>query len=639
MAGRRVRAGIIAMVVVVLSASACTPPDAGGGTGTNQVTVGMNAAWSGGFFSLPWPNAIRKKANGTLDLFGIPSGDNIAISALAGVASDTVKDYGTGSAVYLQMSGAIDTATLPTPSASTLATSPVMLIDLAHPSERIPVVARIETPDKYRPANLLSLLPYPGFPLRSDADYAAVVTTGVHDATGAPLVAAPLISELDQPFFFGKARSESDWNALRSQRDAVRTALGTATSWAPSDLVGFTVFHTQDSQKELRAMAAAVADYPVTMPTWTVTTPCGGSASRAILSGGLQLPMYQVGGFPYRSGGGAVAIGADGKAVQQGTRTVLVGVGVPCATAPAGGWAIQTYIAGTGGSVDAMGSFSNTSTAALIGSIAPLYSYEGYGNVYDRNLFYNVLNPEAARTNPLQQSANNLVLFKMLEQLSLPASLASTPTAVTTNPAIEIVTGHSQGAQTVALVTSMKPGVDAIVSSASVSGLYNSTSYRSDVRLQFQSIIGDSTDLDIRNPLNQMLEMVMNAADPANYPTTGHWLNFAGKQDGCVPLESSRNLAGSQHLAVVNPQWGSIFGDGALDPVGANMPVSGNYLGTTRASVEADGGHNVALGNKAIVNTFLDGVVAGVTPVVDGTVNVGPGDSCGPRWGAIGGDS
>ncbi len=639
MTARRTRLGIIGVALLALVAAACTPVDGGGvGPGPGQISVWMNAGWTDGFFSLPWPNAIRKKGDGTLDMLGIPSGDNLAISLLASAASNTVKDYGTGSAVYLQTTGAIDTATLPAPSASILGDSPVMLVDLAHPTDRVPVVVRVETPDKYRPANLISLLPYPGFPLRQDADYGVIITKGVHDSTGAPLVAAPLIAALDQPFFFGKARSESDWNQLRAQRDAVRSAM-TSTSWSASDLVAFTVYHTQDSQRELKALAASVADHTVPMPTWTVTKACGGTTTRAILRGGIDLPMYQVGTFPYRDGGGSIAIGPDGHAIQQGTRTVEVGVGIPCHAAPAAGWPIQTFIAGTGGSVDATGSFSSTSASTLIGSIAPLYSYEGYGNVYDRNLFYNVLNPESARTNPLQQSANNLVLFKMLEQLSLPASLASTPSAITTNSATEIVTGHSQGAQTVALVTSMKPGVDAIVSSASVSGLYNSTSYRSDVRLQFQSIIGDSSDLDIRNPLNQMLEMVMNADDPANYPVVGNWLNFAGKNDGCVPLESSRNLAGVQHLAVVNPQWGSIFGDLALDPVTLTMPVSGNYAGTTRVSVEADGGHMVAKGNPAIVNTFLDGVAAGTVPVVSGAVNIGPGDSCGPRWGAIGGDS
>jgi hypothetical protein len=184
----------------------------------------------------------------------------------------------------------------------------------------------------------------------------------------------------------------------------------------------------------------------------------------------------------------------------------------------------------------------------------------------------------------------------------------------------------------------MRPSVDAVVTSAAFAGSYNSIAYRSDIRTQFGQTIGDPSGINIRNPLVQVIQTLMDAAEPANYPTTGHWLNFAGKRDGCVPLEASRHLAAAQRLTVTNPQWGSIFGDGALDPVVADRPISANLNGTTRVSVEADGVHQVAAGNLAMVGSFIDAVATGASPVVQGPVSAGGGDSCDPRYGEIGSD-
>ncbi len=636
-----VRRRVALLAVAGALVAACAPPNGGGPDEGGPVTISMDGTYGGSFFSLPWPNAIRKKADGSLDLWGIPTNGSVPLALMINGASDVIRDFGTNAAVYLQFTGEIDAATLPTPSASASPSSPVQLVNLDDPSDRVPVVARIERADGYRTANLLSLLPYPGRSMRPSSRYAAIVTNGVRALDGTPLAPSPTLAALDDPWWLGRARSEAAWTELRAQRDAVRSSLA-ATPWAAADLVGFTVFTTQATHRELDAVAAAVAATPLQVPAVDVVTPCTADPAKpALLRGRLELPMYQSGPYPYESSGGDIWIGPDGRAVEQGVRDVSLEVRVPCAPPPAEGWAIQTYVGGTGSDADGSGRFGKDATATIIGAIAPLYSPGEDGDAYSESLFYNVLNPRAARTNPIQQAANNLVLLRTMEAFSVSLDLAGSTRVVGTDDAHVVITGHSQGAQTLTLVWRAHPGIDAIVSSAASSGQYNSISYRSDIRARFGQVIGDSAHLDPRNPLVQVVETLMDVDEPASFPTSGSWLNVAGLADGCLPFESSRHLAGAQRLTVVNPQYGSVFGDAALDPVVGSLPLGGNADGgtATRVSIETPGSHHSAHANTQLVGRFIDQVARGEVPVIAAQViNPGLPDSCPPRYGPIGND-
>lgn len=632
--GWGVRGALAALVAVV--AVACVPPP--GSEGGGPTTVEMNAAWSNGFFSLPWPNAIRKQADGTLDLAGLPTKDNFLLSQLVQIAAKEVRDFGTNSAMYLRFTGPIDESSLPGPSRSASPDSPLQVVALDGSGHRVPVVARVEPADGYRARHLVSLLPYPGHALRTGTAYAVLVTSGIRTTDGEPVAPAPLIDALDGPFLPGAARSESHWLQLRSQRDAARAALDATTAWSADDLVGFTVFRTAESTSLMEAVAAAIDEFPVEVPELTPGGECDGTAPRRHFSGELAVPRFQLGNTPRTFEGGRITVGPDGRAVVRSVDRIQVRVSVPCGEAPEQGWAIQTFINGTNGNADGSGGFGREASRTVIGSIAPLYSPQENGDAFHELLFYNFLNPPAARTNPIQQAADNRVLVRMLQQLELDGSLVGSGRPVRTDDDTVIVTGHSQGAQTVALVAATTPEVKAIVTSAATSGQYNSISYRSDVREIVAAVVGDSRGIDVRSPVVQVIQTLMDVAEPANFPTSGHWLNFAGRDDGCLPLEASRHLAASQGLVVVDPQWGSIFGDAALDPEVATAPVAGNGPGgTTRASIEIAGGHRVAYANTALVGEFIDEVAVGGTPTTGpGPWSAAATDACAPRYGEIG---
>jgi len=631
------RSGVaVALAVVAVVAGACVPPPGSGGGG--PTTVQMDADWSGGFFSLPWPNAIRKQSDGSIDLAGLPTKGNLILSQLLQVASREVDDFGTNSAIYLRFTGPIDESSLPTPSESALPSSPLQLVALDGSGERVPVIARIEPADGFRARHLLSLLPYPGHGLRSGTEYAVLVTTGLHTASGDPLAPSPLLDALDGPFRAGEARSSAEWSALRSQRDDARAALAGSGEWSADDLAGFTVFRTQDSTALMQAVADSLDQLPVEVPELTPVSECATTGGRRHFEGRLRVPRFQQGNTPRTFGGGRIDVGPDGRAVVQTFDTVKVGVNVPCGEPPAGGWAIQTFVAGTGGNMTIDGGFGRDADSTVIGSIAPLYSPEENGSQFNELLFYNFLNPPAARTNPIQQAADNRVLVRMLQELELDGSLVGATGTVTTDDDTVVVTGHSQGAQTVTLVATTTPGVVAIVTSAATSGQYNSISYRSDVRRIIGQVLGSSRGIDVRNPIVQSIQTLMDAVEPANFPTTGHWLNFAGRDDGCLTLEASRHLAGSQKLTILDPQWPSIWGDAALDPIVGTAPLSGNGPGgSTRVSIEIAGGHRVAYANTGVVADFIDHVTSTGEPVVaPGPWSAAASDSCDPRYGEIG---
>ena len=94
-----------------------------------------------------------------------------------------------------------------------------MLLDLDHPAAApVPVLADVRSTDvTFRPANLITLLPYPGHPLAPNTRYAAALFDGVRDAAGNRLAPAPILTQLDGSAPSGV--SPTRWDQLRLDRD------------------------------------------------------------------------------------------------------------------------------------------------------------------------------------------------------------------------------------------------------------------------------------------------------------------------------------------------------------------------------------------------------------------------------------
>lgn len=620
--------GALSLIMVI---AGCVPfveptPSAG------RATVAMNPMGSEGFFSLPWPNDIRKKADGTLDLAGLPDNSNVVLRVVIDRVGASVSDFATNGAIYLRTTAPIDPSTLPNPTSSVVPASPILVVNVDDPTDRIPVVARVDREDVFRPSNLISLLPYPGHAMRSNARYVVAVTDALHAADGQPLEPSWLIGALDGDEWQGKARSEGDWRALRRQRDEARAAL-TALGVDPARLVGFTALHTQDSQRDLRAMAATLDMVTIDPPTLTTLAACAAGTTSVGLSGTIRSPQFQAGAAPFELDGGAIIVGADGRAVLRGWSTIPLELSVPCGPSPVGGWPVVTWVNGTGGgaSVQSPG-VPPVYDRAVVASIPPTF---GEGTEHpDPNelLFYNPLNPAAARSNILQQTIDDLVLLRSLDVMRLDPTITNTMETVGVNPDRTLIVGQSQGAQTLPLVASLRP-VSGILSGSGSAGFYNQFAYRSSSRGILGAFAPIDT-LDITSPVVQLVEQLIDAGDPANYPTTTNFLNLAGRDDSCVPLESSRHQAASQNLTVVYPQFGSIFASPSLDPPTAAFPYTAPVGAPIRVSIELPGGHFAIAYNPDLEVRFtesvFDGTPLGLVDEIRNSLDNCPGVHYGP---------
>lgn len=597
----------LAATALLLLLSSCS--SIRGHADARRVSVEMDPALRAGFFSMPWPNEVRRGRSGGIDLVGLPEAASGPLATVARSISETVDGAGTNAAVYLRFTGPLDRRSLPTPAASTLPSSPIQMVNLADPADRVPVVSQVEPVDAGRPTNLLSVMPYPGHGLRPASRYAVIVTTSLRASNGRPVVPSPLLGRLGDPPTAGSGTDRAAVGAtLRAQRDEVVRVVRRLGGIHGARLAGFTVFRTQDSTALLRAMSATISRLPPA-PLHLPRGGCRPGSGSIRLSGTVDLPAFQTGDAPFLTAGGAVQIAQDGTAVRQGTRRTPLLISVPCGPEPSIGWPLVTFVDGTGGA-PTLGWASQLATTAVIASIPPRFGI-GDPDGHDATglLFYNVLNPAAARSNPLQQAADGLALLRSVASFTLDRPTDGSTYRVRTDPSRVIVSGQSQGAQTLPLIASQRPGT-AVIAGSGTAGFYNSVSYRAAIRKVLAQVFA-IRHLDVRSPVVQAIETLLDAAEPSNYPTTAPFLNIAGLRDGCVPLEAARHLSNSQRLTVLNPQMPPLLGEPALDAPRARRRFVGN-----RVSIEQPGGHFGLEANRTLAAEFARSVLAGRTPTL-----------------------
>ncbi len=673
-APRAVLSVVVPMVALCLCLTACTKEKRADAGGPDQppepVTVEMLADHAGGFFSFPWPNELRKAADGTLDLTGLPGVEAPAEDApgttapgqsllpeLTAQLARAVTDFGTNSAIYLRATGALDSESIPTPSESLEPTASVQLIDLDR-GEPAPVIVEVQDGDRFRPDHLLTVLPYPGHPLHPGTRYGLAITTALRSRAGAPVEPSPLIDRLDERWSQSTGVDEATWRTLRSQRDEVRRALPAEAR--RDGLVAFTVFRTQDVGREMAAVAAAVRDRPPPVVDWERRERCAADAptdgtGAATYVGFVTLTRFQAGPWPHLREGGAIHVDADGRAVPQGTAKAPIVVKVPCGDPPPDGWPILTFIDGTGAGADLDGISLWNRAGWVTATIPPLFGagreppadvtalLEAFGltdpALRSELLFYNFLNPAAARTNPIQQAADHLALQRAVAAMSFDRGRQRSKVRVETDDSITVVSGHSQGAQSLPLVAAADPTIDGVISSTGSGGQYHTLAHISTQRVGLATFTGDVDLLDELNPVVQLIQTLLEAGDGINFPSAMNYLNISGQADTCVSLETSRHLAGALGLVTISPiELESLYGDEALDPpVEESGTVEGNAGegGTaTRVNIELPGGHFVAYDDTTTATAFLDAIREGRTPSVsvDDDPPTGNGNCPGRRW-------
>lgn len=588
------------------------------------------------FYRLPFPNDIRRNGAGVIDLSGHPSPGPL-IELLGDVVGNVIRAveveanaFGPNQTAFFRFSASPDLGTLAiglpsnggnvavidiTPGADTLGEQPAFRFEAS--------TAR----GAYICHNWLAIQPLDGVPYRPGHTYAVVVGRTIaakeDGATAAPDADFTALLAAEPP---GDARLSDAWVDYAPLRSWI-----TAAGVDPGTLAGAAVFTVQDPPGDVADLRAAVETEPA--PTASGLVLCGDGADPFAdasdptrgcqapagagfyeLQATVGLPQYQSGTPPFKDLTDGGTIDLRNLTVHR-TEQVHVTLTIPTGPAPVDGWPVVLYGHGTGGNytslvreglAEALSSITladgTTVQAAMIGFDAPLHGPRAAPenhkaawlavdpNAYSADtLFFNPINPRAARDNALQEAVDLWSLVQFAAAFSLGAEVSPTGEAIRFSDSQRYYLGHSQGGVVGATFLAHEPGIAAAVLSGAggltIQSLLNKTS-PSDVAAAVRVGLADP-DVSRTHPLLNLAQALADRSDGINHarhlvrdPLDGHdpihVLQIFGVGDTYSPTETQFPLAralGLQQSPNGNPPLERL--------TTVSLPVSANFAGIT----------------------------------------------------------
>ncbi len=431
---------------------------------------------SADFFRLPFPNAVHTDAAGGLHLSGFPTPGNNPL-----VGRDPVAPYVAGlegqvgfspsSAVQFRFSGQVNFDSLAVPGA-------IEWVDITDPTT--PQWASLtyrSSPSRnnYVCSNGLSVRRSDVDPMLPGHTYAIWMTTDVQTSKGDQIERAEnLVSLLSEgpPSDPVLLSHYAKYAPLREYLTGVGVPV--------SRVLNATVFTVARPETTMTELARTVEATPV--PTATAWTKCeAGVASPCPQAEGVRgcgshvafdeyhllvnMPIFQQGAPPYEDVGGDVQTGAPVRYEQ-----VCASLTVPKTTPADQALPLVISTHGTGGSfrthVDS-GVSASLAAVPVAGQVVS-FAVLGFDQVQHGprrgdsleppdNLFFNFLNPDASRGNPLQGAVD------LMSMVRFARTLHDGGGPVVIDPERVLVFGHSQGSMHASLALPYIPNVKAAV--------------------------------------------------------------------------------------------------------------------------------------------------------------------------------
>jgi hypothetical protein len=543
--------------------------DAGGVTGYFDPTG------EAGFFASAFPSDLRLNASGTIHIadFPNPRGSGILSSYLA-LGEREIQGFGADSGIFFPMNGPIDFASLPaTFEASEAADASAFLVSLDPTApdygRRYPVEFQFtREPMVYGPPNLLVMLPLQGLPMEHGRAYGAVVTTGVLDTDGSPLVPNPVLQRV-LAGTSGESRAEAVFAPLADYLNA---------SAVPLEHVAVaTVYTTMRPLDRMIALRDHVYAYDL---------PGIDPASVALaedwhdfyfLSATVTLPMYQSGTPPYLLDGGEILFDAAGVPIVDHDFQTRLAITIPATPMPPGGWPFLIFCHGSGGSwrnfIDNgtgrwlawQGIAAASIDAPLHGPRAP-WGDSSWWSIF----FYNAFNPLSFRDNNVQAAVESMALLRQLRDLRMPAGVVPGGEARFDPDHIYFI-GHSQGSTVGPLLVAVDPNIQAAYfSGAGSSLLWNLLTKQKPFPVLDAAIVAlklmpeEFGELDRFHPALNLLQHMAETTDTLSFnpylyerlvpgAPPKHVFQAIGVTDGYVGLQSHGAFSASAGLDLIEP--------------------------------------------------------------------------------------
>ena len=636
------------LAILWLAATACRVDSSQYEAVAEPVTVRMqaDADLSTDFFAQPFPLETRRNG-GHYDLSGFPNpGRSELISVLAEVIEPELQGYGTNAAVYFSFSGPLTFEAAVTDPATAMhgaAAALILNVDPDSPEylEFSPVLSTFYRGEsRFVPPNTLAVLPAPGFPLREDTLYAALV---LHDhglaGQDGPLVQA------------GALRRALDGTGPWGETFLPLVEALPLVDLEPSSVAAATVFRTMDiTGPVFKARDWLYAEGPtaaVTFENEHVSLP--GFPS---IRGTFDAVRFQHGAAPFTERGqGAFQLNDSGVPMAAGIDRLRLRVFLPDGEPPADGWPVVIYAHGTGGSYDS-GVYPEGYRLAEQGIALVSYDQPWHGTRHpdhaDGESFctnncpmlytFNLMNPVAARDG-FRQSALDAVQLRMaLRTLRFRFQGAGPEHHFDASRTYYM--GHSQGSTSGPIfVAAEDDGIRAAVFSGPAAGLGLAMLYKTepiDIPGLFGLVLGDHEGFDAFHPVLSLFQSFVKPADPMNYAVylahepregaTRDLLITEGMLDEFTPPIQAEAFAVAARVQPVSPVYSEIPGMLWRGLAAVEAPFRGNLLNADGASWTGallqfpDDGHFAIYGNptaeRAYVEFLADKVHALDTPAL-----------------------
>ncbi len=543
--------------------------------------------------ALPFPNDVRRAADGSLDLSGFPPPREGELSGFIENYLDHAKQELRGFSIqptlYVQFDQGLSATAVLAPE-KTLEQGGYFLINVDGASPDLGKLHPLR--GKVSPAlrgqhlfsNLLMLQPVWGKPLRPLTRYALVVRRSWKDAAGKPLGQPKALKDLTALWKAGKtaAAAPPELTKLAQSLEPLRAALQAGqVKVAYDDLAAATVFTTGNPTGQLQGMAQWVRSEwkPQATAEWKVQKK---TKDFWLLSASYRSPNFQVGKCPYDQEGG-FAFDKDGKPIVQVEETLRLSVLVPLERSadldnrPP----VVMSAHGTGGdylSYSQGGKFKISEMLGGRGMVivstdqpmhGPRCQPEISGDTLDLKTF-NFINISAGRSGFRQSALDTVAMTRLIREgrFDVPAEFSPDGKPVQLDGQRITFIGHSQGGLSGALAAAVEHDVRTFVLSGAGAGLSLTIMQRkdpSDIASLIQALLGtDPGELSEFHPLISLVQMLADITDPLSYAGLAlqrppeqrppHILLTEGLLDQQTPSDTSEALASAMGLEILSPK-------------------------------------------------------------------------------------
>lgn len=512
------------------------------------------------FYRLPFPNNIRFRG-GHIDMSGHPAPNTPLASGVIEAYLDAIENEATGfstqAAVFFRFSKRVDFDTIDL----TGEDANFLLVNIDPASAgygnggAISMFATTSA-GKYICGNWMAMKPSDGWPLRHATTYAVIITDGIHSSLGSALVRDDdfdTMLDTDEP---GDSTEAEAWAEYQPLRDYL--ADGSIEPPDADSVMAAAVFTTMDPDALMERFRDKVRDCSgsdcteLPDPDPVGMSLDGEEMNYYVVTGTVSVPVFQEGSPPYLTEGGGVRFNSSDDPIIQRNEPVDFTLSVPVGTPPTDGWPVVIYAHGTGGSsgsfldngvVDALSelevtidSTPTTVKFAVLGIDAVQHgSRRGGSSMSPDLLYFNFMNPEAAKHNAVQGAADNFQLVRMIESLNTtPVTVTGITDPVQLDPNAITYFGHSQGSMTGPLFLAYSPAVPTVVLSGAGGNLIQSLLTKTqpfDIAGATKLVLGDA-NVGAMHPMLNLFQLYFDPVDTVNYARD---LTYDPRQVGEIP--------------------------------------------------------------------------------------------------------